>query len=696
MAETIGFTQENISVTVATPLADDVFRVRSIRGEEALSGLFRYELELLSEDGAVDFKAIVGQQVSVAIEFSDQATKRYVTGIVTDFSQHDHDARFWLYRAVVRPPFWLATRSSGCQIFQDKSVTDIAEAVLGDLGITDYSLETTATYAARDYCVQYNESAFDFLNRLFEDEGIFYFFRHAQDACTLVIADDADAHVPCPGLTKAQYRPGRPQQDREEEDAIFQTSYTERVVTDAYAADDFNFETPSTQLYSEVEGEGSGSGMEVYEYPGGYTAKDAGDGRTDLRMQELEAPMKELSGRAHCKAFIAGYAFTLAGHERADLDQDYVLRRLRLTATPERYENSFEAFPKSLPFRAPRLTPRPRIRGVQTAMVAGPSGEEIWTDKYGRIKCKFHWDQLGPGDDKASCWIRVAQSWAGKQWGGWILPRIGMEVVVTFLEGDPDRPLVTGCIYNGEAMPPYTLPDDQTKSTMKSNSSKGGDGYNEWRFEDKAGDEEIWLHAQKDWNTVVENDRNTTLNDGNDTLTVKKGDRTSKIQKGSEDHYVKSTRTLQVDGAQKHKTGNTYTHNVVGDFTLKVDGDISIEATGKITIKSGKDMTLDCGANMVQKSKEKFDSSAGMAMSHTAKQDLSQKSDMNVKTEAGMDLTAKAGMNLNAEGGMNTTVKAGMNLNAEGGIGATVKGAAMGTFDGGAMATVKGALVKLN
>ena len=695
MAETIGFTQGNRALTIATPLGDDVFRVRALRGEEQLSGLFRHEVELLSEDGAVDFKSIVGQQVSVAIEFADQSTKRYVTGIVTDFSQHDHDVRNWLYRAVIRPPFWLATRSSGCQIFQEKSVTDIAEAVLGDLGITDYSLETTSTYAARDYCVQYNESAFDFLNRLFEDEGIFYFFRHAADACTLVIADDADAHEATPGLAEAQYRPGRPQEDREEEDAVFQTSYTERVVTDAFAAEDFNFETPSTQLYAEVEGEGSGSGMEIYEYPGGYTVKGDGDGRADLRMQELELPMKELSGRSHCKAFIAGYAFTLAGHDRADLNQDYVIRRLRLSATPDKYENGFEAFPKSLAFRAPRTTPRPRIKGVQTAMVAGPSGEEIWTDKYGRIKCKFHWDQLGPSDDKASCWVRVAQSWAGKQWGGWILPRIGMEVVVTFLEGDPDRPLVTGAVYNGEAMPPYTLPDDQTRSTLKSNSSKGGGGYNEWRFEDKKGDEEVWLHAQKDWNTVVENDRTTTLNKGNDTLTVKKGDRTFKVETGNEEYYIKGTRDLTVDDAQTHKTGNTYTHNVIGDFTLKVDGDILIEATGKITIKSGKDMLLDSAANMTQKSAQKFDTSAGMAMSHTAKQDLSQKSDMNVNTEAGMDLTAKAGMNLNAEGGMNTTVKAGMNLTAEGGIGATVKGSATGTFDGGGMASVKGGLIKL-
>lgn len=694
MADPVGYTQENLRLRVDTPLGDDAFRVREIRGEEALSSLFRYEVELLSEDGEIDFAAMVGQQISVSILFADGSTKRHVTGIVTDFSQHDHDRRFWLYRAVVRPPFWLATRAAGCRIFQEQSVTDIAETVLGELGIADVSLETAGTYAAREYCVQYNETAHDFLMRLFEAEGVFTFHRHDADSCTLVVADDADAHPDCAGLSEARYRP-MAQESTEEEDAITRLRFTRRVVSDAFASDDFNFETPATDLYAEAAGEGSGSGMEVYEYPGGYSVKDSGEALTDLRMQALEMPMAELAGTSHCKAFVAGHGFTLAGHDRADVNGAYVLRRVSLRATQESYENRFKAFPKDVPYRRARVTPRPRIRGAQTAIVAGPSGEEIWTDKFGRIKCKFHWDQLGPGDDGASCWIRVAQSWAGKQWGGFVLPRVGMEVVVAFLDGDPDRPLVTGAVYNGEALPPYALPGEQTKTTMKSNSSKGGGGFNEWRFEDKAGEEEVYLHAQKDWNSVIENDRTTTLVEGNDTLTVQKGNRVFAVETGTETHSVAGSRTLKVDDGQSHQTNNGFVHEVVGDFTLKVDGAILIEATGGVTVKAGGDMALEAGGN--------HDSKAGMSMSHTAAMDLAQSADMNVETKAGMNLTAeggmntdiKAGMNLTAEGSMNATVKGGMNLTAEGGMNATAKGGLNGNFEGGVMAALKGAITKL-
>ncbi len=718
MADPIGFTQENRYLSVTTPLGTDTMILRAIRGTEGLSTLFRYELEMISEDPEVDFASIVGQTVTAKIDMSDGESARYFDGMVTEFSQHDSDPRFWTYRAVIRPKFWLGTRKTDCRIFQDMSVTDIAAKVLGEIGVTNFADETTSSYTARTYCVQYNETVFDFLNRLFEDEGIFYYHRHEDGKHTLVLADDADAHAPCEGFDTATYRPTG-QQGREDEDAILQLSYAERVVSDHFAADDYNFETPSTELATTADGDGTGSDMEVYEYPGGYMAKSAGDGRANIRVQEFEALSKSLDGRSQMKSFTAGYSFSLIWHGRESLNDEYVLGELSIRAEEDRYENTFRAFPKSLAYRPGRRTRMPRIHGTQTALVTGKSGEEIWTDEFGRVKVQFHWDREGKKDENTSCWVRVAQGWAGKSWGSWFLPRIGMEVVVTFLEGDPDRPLITGCVYNGEQVQPYTLPDDQTKFTIKSNSSKGGDGFNEFRFEDKAGEEEVYLHAQKDWNSVVENARTTTINESDDTLTVEKGNRTSKINTGNEDHYVKGTRTLKIDGAQDHTTGDGFTHKVTGDYSLTVSGDLTIDVDGNITIKAGKNISVeagqsidtsagqnisnDAGMNMDNSAGQNMTNTAGMNMDNKADMNLTNKGGMNVTDDAGMKLTLKSGMNteskagmsLKEEGGMSMEMKGGMSLKQEGGLSLTAKGGLSGTYEGGLNGTLKGGVMAM-
>lgn len=708
MADPLGYSQENRYLSVSTPLGDDALILTAVRGMEGLSTLFRFELEMASEDSELDFTAIVGQPVTVKFEIGDGTDARYINGIVTDFSQHDSDPRMWTYRAVIRPSFWLGTRKTDCRIFQNMSVTDIIEQVLGDIGVTDFSLETTSAYEARDYCVQYNETVYDFLCRLMEDEGIFFFFRHEDGAHTLVLADDADIHETCPGLTSATYRPGRAG-DRDDEDAIIQLAYTQRVVTDDYAATDYNFKTPSTDLGSTAEGDGTGSDMEVYEYPGGYSAKSAGDGRASLRVQEFESLSKALDGRGTIKAFIAGYAFPLIWHEREALNDDYVIGELSINASSDGFENAFSAFPKSLAFRPSRRTRRPRIPGTQTAIVTGKSGEEIWTDEFGRVKVQFHWDREGELDENTSCWVRVAQGWAGKSWGSWFLPRMGMEVVVSFLEGDPDRPLITGCVYNGEQVQPYTLPDDQTKFTIKSNSSKGGGGDNEFRFEDKAGEEEVYLHAQKDWNTVVENERTTTIKEADDTLIVETGNRDYQVQTGNEDYYIKGTRTLKVDGAQDHATGDGYTHIVTGDYTLKVSGDLSIDVDGNISVTAGGNISMDAGQNLDTISGQNTTNEAGMNFANKAGMNLDNEAEMNLTNTAGMNLTDDAGMNLTLSSGMNTDSTAGMALSEEGGMSAEFKGGMSlkteggltlddkaglnGTFEGGLNSTLKGGVM---
>jgi len=714
----LGFSQQNRSLSVTTPLGPDKLILRAVRGTEALSELFRFELDMVSEDPEIDFKAIVGQTVTVRLEQADGAGVRFIDGLVTKFSQHDYDARLWAYRAVIRPKFWLATRKRDCRIFQDMSVTDIAETLLGEVGVTDLAVETSSAYAARTYCVQYNETVYDFLSRLFEEEGIFHFHRHEDGAHTLVLADDADAHAPCPGLDRAIYRPTG-QGGREDEDAIESLSYSERVVSDHYAAEDYNFETPSTDLATSADGDGTGSDMEVYEYPGGYSAKSAGDGFANLRMQAFEAQSKALAGRSSIKAFTAGYAFDLDSHGRAALNDSYVIARLSLKADADGYENGFTAFPKSQPFRPPRTTPRPRIPGTQTAIVTGKAGEEIWTDSFGRVKVQFHWDREGKRDENTSCWVRVAQGWAGKSWGSWFLPRIGMEVVVSFLEGDPDRPLITGCVYNAEQVQPYALPDEQTKATVKSNSSKGGGGDNEFRFEDKAGEEEVYLHAQKDWNSVVENARTTTINESDDTLTVKKGNRTFKVETGNESHTVAGDRTLQVDGAQDHTTGDGFTHAVTGDYKLTVSGDLIIDVDGDIKITAGQNISADAGQNVAVSAGQDISHDAGMNLNGTAGQNIANNAGMNFDNEAGMNLTNKGGMNvtddagmkltlksgmttesnagmsLKEEGGMSAEFKGGMSLKQEGGLSLTSKGGLSGTFEGGLNGTLKGGVMAM-
>lgn len=705
MSDEIGFTQDNRSLLISTPLGKDEVLLTQINGSEAVSSLFEYYLDLASENNALRFSDIVGKEVTVSIPLSEESSeKRFIHGIVTEFSQSGSDDSYARYGAVLRPTFWLATRSTDCRIFQDMSAIEIIKKVLDDCGITNYKIETASAYQARDYCVQYNETAFSFLSRLMEDEGIFYFFRHEEGAHSLVLADDLDHFDPCVGdatLTVAEQSRSGATVDG----AAMNIGYVERVVTKQYQADDYYFETPSTELKTSASGEVS-SGAEktlVYEYPGLYRDTKLGETRASLRMEEFESASKELSASSHTKGLIAGGVFTLAGHDRADLNADYVIRSLTLDASSDHFANHFTSFPKDLPFRPARVTPKPRISGAQTAVVVGKSGEEIWTDEFGRVKVQFHWDQKGEKDDKASCWIRVVQGWAGANWGAFMLPRVGMEVVVSFINGDPDHPLVTGCVYNGEMTPPYPLPDEQTKSGVKSESSKGGGGFNEIRFEDKAGEEEIYIHAQFDYITDVENNRTATVIEGNDTLLIKKGDRLVTVETGNETTSIKTDRSMTVEGAQEHKTTGDYTEtisgnytktvegdytlNVSGNLTINVDGDVKILAEGSLAQQAGSDGTLKTGTTLGLEAGSSGTFETGTDLTLEAGQNLNASSGMDTTLDAGMNLTGSAGVNAEISGGVNTTVSASASL--------SLSGSATAELSGGATASVSGAVTQL-
>ena len=437
------YVQDNLKLKVTTPLGDNKLLLRAFRGDERISGLFEFSLEMVSEDNAIDFSAIVGKPVTVALSVGEGGT-HYLNGIVGRFVQEETNQRLTRYFANIHPWLWLLTKTSDCKIFQNKTAPEIIESIFSDLGFTDFRNDLKSTYDKREYCVQYNETAFNFVSRLMEEEGIFYFFEHSSDKHTLILGDDADAHQTCPGLESTAVHFRQTLVDHTQDNTITRCMVEEQVVSGAFAHDDYNFETPNTDL--KVESQSDAPTYKVYEYPGGFLTKDAGEKRANLRLDALEQPRKIIRGDGFVRAFVTGHKFELKDHYRADVNQTYVLESISHAATQESYSNSFTAFPTDCPFRPQRVTPKPRLAGTQTAVVVGKSGEEIWTDKYGRVKVQFYWDQLGKNDENSSCWIRVDYGWAGKQWGGIFLPRIGQEVIVSYLEGDPDRPLITGAV----------------------------------------------------------------------------------------------------------------------------------------------------------------------------------------------------------------------------------------------------------
>jgi type VI secretion system secreted protein VgrG len=546
-------TQTKLPVQISTPLGADVLVVRSLEGDEAVSSLFVYRAVLYSANPALDFTQIVGQPVTLTIALSSGGA-RYINGIVARFSQAGFDQRYTSYLAEIRPALWLLTMNADCRIFQNMAVPDIIGKVFRNLGFLAFRNSLTATYSTRDYCVQYRETAFAFVSRLMEQEGIHYFFTHDTSSHTMVLADDSSSWGTCTDLTSARY--GGQQGDLDSDDVITDCLIEQAVTAGQFQADDFNFLTPSTDLLATASG--TETSRSIYDYPGLYTAQSDGETITSNRLASLEIEGSRITGTSLCRSFVAGAKFSLSGYYRPDANASYVIRRLWLQVSQEGYSNRFEAFAAGATFRPPVVTPRPLIAGTQTAMVVGKSGEEIWTDQYGRVAVQFHWDQVGQNNEKSSCWIRVSQNWAGKSWGTMFLPRVGQEVVVSFLEGNPDYPLITGCVYNASNITPYTLPDDQTKSTVKTNSSKGGNGFNELRFEDKAGSEEIFIQAQKDLNVTVLNNQTSTIT-------------------------------------------KDYSLSVSGNYTLKVSGNLSIDVSGSIAIKSGTSYENSAGTEMTNK-----------------------------------------------------------------------------------------------
>lgn len=664
------FTQANRAIAITTPLGTDKLLLESFRASEAVSRPFRLELVMLAQpDVEVDFDQLLGQAVTVRLDCSD-TVKRYLNGVVSQLAEagqvtsSDTGDVFRRHWAEVVPKWSLLQHQIRSRIFQQLSVPDILKQVMTGL---DVSWEIQGTFEPRDYCVQYRESDFDFASRLMEEEGVFYFFKHADGSHKMVVSNSAQSHAELSPANVSFTDFAGLRDRRTHEDRIVEWSKTQELRAGKTTLWDYCFEMPDKNLEStkpvltEVAVGtvthklqfGGNDKFEIYDYPGGYAGrfdgvapgggdqaaklgKIAPDGtRTvELRMQQETTPALRIQGAGNVRPFTAGAKFNLEKHYNGE--GSYIITDVQHAASLEgaytagetvnlKYHNQFTCIPTALPYRPLRSTPKPKVYGTQTAVVVGAAGQEIFTDKYGRVKVQFFWDRDGKKDANSSCWIRVAQPWGGKQWGGFFLPRIGHEVLVDFLEGDPDQPIIVGSVYNAENMPPYTLPDFMTRSTIKSRSTLKGaeDNFNEIRFEDKKGEEEVYVHAEKNFNRVVENNdtlkvgfekkdkgdqtidvynhRSVTVEEGNQLLKVKKGTRTVEVDTGDDTHKVaKGHRTVNVDTGNDTltvKTGNRVvnvdtgneTHTIkTGNHELAVKaGASTTEAMQKIELKVG-------------------------------------------------------------------------------------------------------------
>jgi type VI secretion system secreted protein VgrG len=677
---------------IVTPLGPEVLLFRRMRAREELSRLSEFDIELLSEERQIAPASILGRNVTVRLALEGEAV-RHFNGYVTRFGQAGMHGRYHAYRALVRPWLWFLTRTADCRIFQDLSVPEIVKQVFADHGMADLKDELTYTYPKRTYCVQYRETDFDFVSRLLEQEGIYYFFQHAEERHTLVLADATSVHVRAPGYETLRYveasRLVRPDQE-----VVSRWDQACEIQPGRYRMTDYDFERPRADLtaHAAATRENVLADYEVYDYPGVYRNSADGEQYADARLDELQARFDTVRAAGTPRGVAAGRLFEFAGHPRADQNGEYLVTAVDYTMSVNEYETEptpgtvctceFTALSSRQQFRPRRLTPVPVVKGPQTAVVVGPAGDEIFTDKYGRVKVQFHWDRYGKKNENSSCWVRVAQPWAGKNWGMMAVPRIGQEVVVDFLEGDPDQPIITGRVYNAEQMPPWALPANMTQSGVLTRSSKGGSAANanELRFEDKKGAEQVYLHAEKNQDISVENDETHSVGHdrskaiGHDESTQVRHDRTETVGNNEtigigvdRTETVGSNETITIGSNRSISVGASETASVTlqRTHTVGINETITVGAAQEVTIGAfqmltvGGDQTVSVGAAQ--------DVSVGAAQSIAVGADMSEEvagaQSYTVgkarTTSVGEDDALKVGKNLIIDAADSVTIKTG-------------------------------------
>lgn len=557
-----------------TPLGDQLL-FYAMHGSEGLSGLFEFEVEMLSQNASIDMKAMLGK--SLTLEILTTGAARYLDGQVARFAmlgRHPGASRNFIYKATVRPWLWYLTRTSDCKIFQNKAVTDILDEVLGEYGFA-FKKKLSGSYRTWEYCVQYQETDFAFVSRLMEHEGIYYYFEHRKGQHTLVLTDDMAAHEPLPDYPVIRYTAAESDQAVWEE-GIDQWESMEEIRPGTYVVDDFDFKKPKadlTSVRSQSRGSDHGS-YEMYEWLGGYSESGDGEHYSRVRLEEAQAEAESDNGHANVRGMAPGYTFMFRNSPRKEDNRELLITAVTYNLREGGYASgsqesvysfAFSAQPTSYPFRPPRLAPQPRTNGPQTATVVGPPGEDIWIDKYGRVKVQFRWDRYGQSNENSSCWVRVSSAWAGSNFGAVNHPRVGQEVIVDFIGGCPDRPLIIGRVYNADQMPPLELPAKATVSGFVSRTVKGDcELANHFVMDDKPGDESIDLHAQKDFNLTVENNETDHVF-GTRNVTIEGAD--TYIGNTSLDETINGPHTLMVNqgGPQKITVNG-------GDQFIKVDG----------------------------------------------------------------------------------------------------------------------------
>ncbi|TXG80257.1 MAG: type VI secretion system tip protein VgrG [Thermomicrobiales bacterium] len=594
---------------IVTPLGPGVLLFRSMRARESLGRLFEYSVTALSTRNDIDPNALLGKNVTIKLELPGGGTRCF-DGIVARFSLAGSQGRLVRYEMVLRPWLWFLTRTAHCRIFQGKTVKDIISEVCDPGEYPDVAIEFNLIepYRTWEYCVQYRETDFNFVSRLMEQEGMYYFFRHVEGRHTMVVVDAPSAHTP-----RAKYENipfvldnRSATTDRER---IADWYFSKEVQPGSYVIDDYDFKKPYDDLKRQrMEVRDHEHALhEFFDYPGEYEKTDEGEHYVKVRLEEVQAQHERIHATTNARGLSVGDLFTLQLHPRQDQNRQYLVVGTSINLSSSEHEAagtggatfacSFECMPAITPYRAPRETPKPVVQGVQTARVVGPSDKEIWTDQYGRVKVHFHWDRFGPQNENSTCWIRVAQGWAGKGYGIMNVPRIGHEVVVDFIEGDPDQPLITGRVYNEDQKVPYELPKYDAYMTWRTRSTPGGGvrDFNELRFDDRKDKEQVFIHAQRRMDIRVKRNKYETVLGGSNTSIG--GGHVLTIG-GNLDLHTKGSTFQRTEGKLDSSVGGTTGLVHEGATTVVVNGKLSLSAP-EIVVEAKTKISLKVGGNCV-------------------------------------------------------------------------------------------------
>lgn len=656
--------QDNRPVKVYSVLGDNALLFCSLSGSEHISQLFTYSIEVASEDLAIDLDSLTGTDITIELELP-LGGYRYYHGFISNSSQTEINRTHAKYQLIVRPWTWLLTRTTDCRIFQNMTVPEIISSIFDEESVFDYTNSLTRSYDPWEYCVQYRETDFNFVSRLMEQEGIYYYFQHENGTHKLILCDSLSAHEAIDNYDTVPFFPVSSNQIRER-DHLSDWLINQNLQSGAYATNDYDFEDPGSDLLVKTEAPGSHAhaNFEIYDYPGEYPKRAAGEQVADMRMEEIQAQHNVVSASGTAEGLSAGQLFTLSQAEREDQNQEYLIVESHSQFERGNFDDNssgdtefychIKAIPSSQPFRAQRITQKPIVQGPQTAMVVGAAGEEIWTDEHGRVKLQFHWDRYGQSDENSSCWIRVSQVHAGAGFGGIDIPRIGEEVIVEYLDGDPDRPIITGRVYNGNNKPPTELPSKAMVSGMKTNSTPGGGGYNQITMNDTKGEESMDIHAQHDQNTTVLNNDTQSVG-ANRTVTITDDFKTTVTDGNTEHDVATGTALIHVKGSVTENFDDTQTTTVGKDITVE-------SKAGKVYVKAATSIKLETGASSIE-------------------------------MDAGGNISIK-GVNVAIEGSATVSIAGGL-INSEAtGVNQT-KGAAV-ISEGSASNMIKGGIVMLN